>query len=209
MKSLLQQFANVGKRYMPLSAEEVLAKPSSVVLASFANKSTHETWKLLSDNTTIGGSSFATFGLVEEGGEKFGRFEGVLSKEVESNQRRVRSGFAAIKGPTFDPLFPLSEHGHVEVRARCLNGRNYVLNVKVESFNHEDIYQALLEMSPSTEWRTLSVPFDRLVLTGRGRVREVQRKLDGDALLESLGILIADEKDGPFRLDLQYISISP
>jgi hypothetical protein len=71
------------------------------------------------------------------------------------------------------------------------------------------LFQGTLLSPVPGEWHTLVLPLQALWLTGRGRLRERQRKLDGDANLQSIGILLADEKDGPFQLDVASISVHP
>lgn len=54
------------------------------------------------------------------------------------------------------------------------------------------------------EWVVAQLPFESLLLTGQGRIKETQRKFDYDQI-KSIGLSIADGKDGPFALEIEYI----
>jgi hypothetical protein len=71
------------------------------------------------------------------------------------------------------------------------------------------LYQGTLQSPVPGTWHTQVLPLQALRLTGRGRLRERQRKLDGETTLQSIGVLLADEKDGPFQLDIASISVHP
>ena len=195
--------------FTPLSAEALLSKAASHTLAEFPSAAALELWRVVTDSSAIGGSSRASLDVVCERGISFARFSGTLSKEVKGHQKRVRSGFAALQGSLLDPPVCLGEYDHLSIKFRT-DGRPYCINLRVDSFGADDLYQgALLSKGDAEEWITLKLPLRDLALTGRGRLRERQRALDGDFDLQSIGILVADEVDGPFQLDIASVSLHP
>ena len=63
--------------------------------------------------------------------------------------------------------------------------------------------------TPPGQWSTVILPLNRLLLTGQGQIRDVQRKWDKGMELRSLGFTIADGAGGPFRLDVAWVSLVP
>jgi len=195
---------------LPLSAEDLLASAPHVPLVQFSAPSDaamSSLWRVTTDGSELGGASHATLELVQEpSGEvpAFARFSGALSKVVGADQKRFRSGFAALRQSSdFDPPKPLGDMSHVRVILRT-DGRPYVLNLKCDSYSHEDLYQSVMVVSPGS-WHTLRIPLSEFRLTARGRLRECQRELD-NARLQAVGVLLADEEDGPFCVDIASIS---
>jgi hypothetical protein len=91
---------------------------------------------------------------------------------------------------------------------------NYMLNLYVDSFIPGDLYQGYIlpppipegDQSSSSGWITFSLPFHAFILTSEGRVREVQRPLDGMIRLKHIGITAVTEFEGKgaggdFRID--------
>jgi hypothetical protein len=145
----------------------------------------------------------------------FLRFEGITDTTLpKASKKVVRSGFCALRSPDF--ILGGADIGQfynaLEIKCR-LDARIYTVNLKVRTFFVDDLYQSFVTRPPNEqagnnseeEWRTLILPFDEFVLTAFGRMREVQRKLDGGIIIEHIGIMLADGQDGPFQFDLASV----
>lgn len=82
----------------------------------------------------------------------------------------------------------------------------YEVNFEPDSGILNDLYQGYVRTPPG-EWTTLALPLNRLLLTGQGQVRELQRKWDDGMALKSIGFTIADGVAGPFQLDVAWVSL--
>lgn len=82
------------------------------------------------------------------------------------------------------------------------------MNFEPQSGILNDLYQGYVRTPPG-QWATVSLPLNRLLLTGQGQIRDVQRKWDKGMELRSLGFTIADGVGGPFRLDVAWVSLVP
>ena len=88
--------------------------------------------------------------------------------------------------------------------------RRFLLNLKVESFNPDDMYQGAFVLDPAEGWTTLRLPLSDFMLTARGRHLESQRQLDGEILLQSVGLLaLADDERSDFCLDVASVTALP
>ena len=201
----------------PSSPEALLSAASPHVLFAADAPELREQlaeWQVVTD-VDIGGTSKASFELVhlgdgdggDGGGGIAGRFSGSLLKPAAG----VR-GFCALKSPTWAPPRELGEVESIEVRARA-NGaeaRRFLLNLKVESFNPDDMYQGAFVLDPAKGWTTLRLPLSEFALTARGRHLNNQRRPDGDLLLESVGLLaLADDERADFSIDVVSVAAMP
>lgn len=84
----------------------------------------------------------------------------------------------------------------------------YEVNFEPQSGILNDLYQGYVRTPPG-QWSTLALPLNRLLLTGQGQIRDVQRKWDTGMELKSIGFTIADGVGGPFRLDVAWVSLVP
>lgn len=84
----------------------------------------------------------------------------------------------------------------------------YEVNFEPQSGILNDLYQGYVRTPPG-QWSTVSLPLNRLLLTGQGQIRDIQRKWDTGVALMSLGFTIADGVGGPFRLDVAWVAMVP
>ncbi|CAN0245775.1 unnamed protein product, partial [Laminaria digitata] len=115
-------------------------------------------------------------------------------------------GFCGTRPPRRkEPLvLPDGYHG-VEMRIRT-DGRQYEVNFEPQSGILNDLYQGYVQ-TPRGQWTTLALPLNRLLLTGQGQIRDIQRKWDTGMELRSVGFTIADGVGGPFQLDVAWIAL--
>lgn len=125
--------------------------------------------------------------------------------ENQGPKKVVRLGFAAARAYMPWYLQDVSDFDALEIKLKS-DGRRYTVNLQPESFFGDDLYQGYLvvDKMQKGEWVVAKLPFSDLLLTGRGRVKEVQRSFDHDQVT-SLGVSIADDQSGPFRLEVEYI----
>ena len=148
----------------------------------------------------------------------FVRWKGTIDTTIDERSDVQRSGFCAIRSPDF-PYAGADLGGRynaLEITCRS-DGRPYSVNLKVDSFIPDDIYQCFLKIPPTIELGSEICPetggrFDQVVLlfqhfvvTAGGRLRSRQRELDGTIRLQSIGLTLMDGADGDFQFDLARI----
>lgn len=148
----------------------------------------------------------------------FGRWSGTIDTRIDENSDVQRSGFCAIRSPEF-PFGGADLGGRyngLEIMCRS-DGRPYSLNLKVDTFIPDDVFQTFINIPPTIEPSTELCPdtggkFDRVVLlfqhfivTSGGRMRATQRDLDNRVRIESIGFTLMDGVDGEFQFDLARI----
>eukprot|EP00752_Nemacystus_decipiens_P013305 g11785.t1 len=131
-------------------------------------------------------------------------FSGELSPEKAARARV--GGFCGTRSPRREnPLVVPDGYKSVEMRIRS-DGRQYEVNFEPYSGILNDLYQGYVRTPPG-QWSTVTLPLNRLLLTGQGQIRDVQRKWDRGMELRSFGFTIADGVGGPFRLDVAWVSL--
>eukprot|EP00531_Pseudo-nitzschia_arenysensis_P020670 CAMPEP_0116151380 /NCGR_PEP_ID=MMETSP0329-20121206/20064_1 /TAXON_ID=697910 /ORGANISM="Pseudo-nitzschia arenysensis, Strain B593" /LENGTH=308 /DNA_ID=CAMNT_0003647985 /DNA_START=189 /DNA_END=1115 /DNA_ORIENTATION=- len=148
----------------------------------------------------------------------FVRWQGAIDTRVNKEKKVQRSGFCTI----FSPEFPMGgvdlggRYNGLEIMCRS-DGRPYSLNLKVESFIADDLFQCFINIPPTIEPGSQICPgtggkFDRVVFlfqhfvaTAGGRLRARQRALDNSIKIQSIGITLMDGADGDFEFDLSRI----
>mmetsp|Transcript_5080 Transcript_5080/g.5871 ORF Transcript_5080/g.5871 Transcript_5080/m.5871 type:complete len:243 (+) Transcript_5080:212-940(+) len=131
-------------------------------------------------------------------------FSGTLST-VNTRADVARTGFAAARAHLPWYVQDVSDFEGLSIRFKS-DGRRYNINITPESFFSDDLYQGFLLVGPEhkDKWVTASLPFENLLLTGNGRIKEYQRALDHSEL-RSIGVSIADNEEGDFKLEIEWI----
>lgn len=146
-------------------------------------------WRAIND-AVMGGVSRG--GLRVEGG--IGIFSGETS--LENN-----GGFASVRR---DPeAFDLSEHPGLELYVRG-HGRRYQLRLYTDQLSQGAAYRALLQPEAG-EWQRVALPWHEFEAVFRGRRLEDAPPLD-PAAIRQVGVLIADRRPGPFRLEVAWLA---
>ncbi|SDM62457.1 monofunctional biosynthetic peptidoglycan transglycosylase [Franzmannia pantelleriensis] len=96
----------------------------------------------------------------------------------------------------------LSDYAGVVVRARG-DGRTYQLRLYTHQLTDGGAYRALVH-PPAGEWQRIALPWHAFEAIQRGRLLENAPPLAPDDI-QQLGLLIADRRDGAFRLEIARI----
>ena len=145
-------------------------------------------WRAVNDGVMGGRSS---------GGPSFddGRmvFEGVINTNG--------GGFSSVRAPV--QRGALSAANGFKFRVKS-DGRAYKLTMRTDARKgwREVSFQAGIPKTPIGEWAEVMVPFDALEASVFGR--QVRAIFDRDTV-QTIGIILADGIDGPFRLEVEWI----
>ncbi|KAE9047819.1 hypothetical protein PR003_g550 [Phytophthora rubi] len=130
-------------------------------------------------------------------------FTGRLSMDCQPTEVGVvRSGYCAVRASVPPELLL---HGYEGVTMRIMtDGREYRMNVQMESWNPFNLYMGFIR-TPPNEWVDITLPFRDFLLTAKGFVKlDDETELD-PSKLKSVGFAIADQKEGDFELRIQWI----
>jgi hypothetical protein len=163
-------------------------QPDSIVLLDFSRPEAGE-WLVVNDGV-MGGVSSSTMETTASG---TGVFAGELS--LENN-----GGFASVRTSMDVP--GLSRFAGLVLRVRG-DGRHYQVRLRTDDRFDGIAYRAEFQTTPD-EWITVTQPFASFVPTFRGYVPPGAPPLDPDAVRQ-LGFLLADEKEGTFRLEVDHV----
>jgi hypothetical protein len=164
-------------------------QPDSLVLVDFAQPD-EGNWFIVNDGV-MGGVSSSTMTTTEAG---TGLFSGELS--LANN-----GGFASVRTAIAVPN--LSSFAGIVLRVRG-DGRRYQVRLRVDDRFDGIAYRAEFDTAPD-EWTIVTLPFTSFVPTFRGYVPPGAPPLDPDAVRQ-LGFLIADKREGTFRLEVDYVT---
>jgi len=148
----------------------------------------------------------------------FIRWTGTIDTRINKAKEVKRSGFCTILSPEF-PWGGVDLGGRyngIEIMCRS-DGRPYSLNLKVESFIADDLFQCFINIPPTIgpesevcektggKFDQVIFLFQHFVATAGGRLRARQRSLDNNINIQSIGITLMDGIDGDFQFDLSRI----
>lgn len=125
-------------------------------------------------------------------------FEGALS--LENN-----GGFASVRTPTVTNQYNFAGSDGLVLRVKG-DGRSYQLRLSTDARHRGSLvsYQSQFE-TENEEWMEVRVPFQKMKPSWRGQM------LSGHVLdaskVSQLGILIGDKKEGPFRLEVDWLKV--
>lgn len=141
----------------------------------------------------------------------------------------VNMGYAAIQTVEIEPPLDVELYDALQIRIKS-DDRLYVAQLKTDSpyedgaleshssisgaaevliiySNTLDMYQFVIPAPKEAEvnqWREVLLPFDGFILTSRGQIEDPQIPYDGRNTL-NLGFLSAQRRQGPFRLEIEWI----
>ena len=148
-------------------------------------------WQIVNDEV-MGGVSTSSFRVTNG----VAVFRGEVSLENNGGFASVRSSPARQNLAGLDAFV-------VRVRG---DGRRYKFTVRTEIGFDTPIYQCAFSTKRG-EWQEHRLPFKDFVPTFRGRVLTNEPALDPAGVV-SVGFLISDKQEGPFKLELAWIKAS-
>ena len=166
---------------------------SEKILFDFQTATNSAAWQIMNDDV-MGGVSTSAFRITTNG---TALFTGHVS--LENN-----GGFASVR--SLPRRTDLTGCGSFVIRVRG-DGRRYKFTVRTDSNFDSPLYQTAF-VTAKGEWEELRLPFNRFVPTFRGRVLNDVPPLK-PAQVTSVGFLIAEKQDGPFRLEISSIKAAP
>ncbi|MDW7748291.1 CIA30 family protein [Halomonas sp.] len=146
-------------------------------------------WRAINDDV-MGGVSRG--GL--HGEDDVGVFSGETS--LENN-----GGFASVRREP--EAMDLSTYAGLELRVRG-DGRRYQLRLRTDRLFDGAAYRALFQ-PPAGEWQRVALPWHAFEAVFRGRRLADAPPLD-PAAIRQVGLLIADRRPGPFRLEVAWLA---
>ena len=165
---------------------------SEKVLYDFQDRTNSSLWQIVNDGV-MGGVSTSQFQILTNGGAVF---SGLVSLEYNGGFASVRS-LPAHHDLTGCDSFLLRVRG---------DGRRYKFSVRTEAGLDTPPYQ-LAFTTKRREWEEHRLPFKDFVPTFRGRLL-TDVPLLNPAKVSSVGFLISDKQEGPFKLEVAWIKAS-
>ena len=162
-------------------------------LIDFSNASVAG-WRIVNDSV-MGGMSRSTLQEHEDG---YAQFRGTVS--LENN-----GGFASVRARTQRPI-DLSDFKGISVRVRG-DGKIYSLRLRTVKNGRLTRYSYEARFATTSgEWETYKLAYSDFSPVFRGNPVRGNPDLNSDAILE-IGFMIQDGQEGPFRLDVQKLSV--
>jgi monofunctional biosynthetic peptidoglycan transglycosylase len=182
MSLLLVCLPVMGGRVVPAQEKEK-------VVFSFEQQSEIEQWQNV-DDPVMGGLSRSTIGATDKG---TALFSGNVSLENFG-------GFASVRSKNAD--YDLGNYDGVAVRVRG-DGKGYEIILKDETAFGGFSYFYKFN-TPKGDWITVKAPFRDFAARFHGQVLGDRPPIEGRNV-RSVGLLIADKQEGPFRLEINWI----
>ena len=146
-------------------------------------------WSIVNDGV-MGGRSTSKISLTDE---RTALFTGFVSLENNGGFASTRAAFQSLD---------LSAYEGVTLRVKG-DGRRYQLRFRQNGAFDGVAYGVEFKTTPG-EWTEVDLPFETFQATFRGYVPRGSGPLD-PARIRQMGILIGDEKEGPFALEMDWV----
>lgn len=143
-----------------------------------------------------------------------GIFHGVLSTRLPKDGVIKNSGYCNIttvrKQKSFKrkTTYDWSDYNSLVLRVRG-DGRCYALNILEKGFIDllwHNTHHYVLYTRGGPYWQHVKIPFSKFAFGSKGGLNEIQGPIP-DMSVTNFGITVADNKDGPFRLEIDYIGV--
>ncbi len=164
-------------------------KDVNLLVFGFDDPAEISKWRVVNDGV-MGGLSQ---GKIVPTGDRTALFHGVLS--LDNN-----GGFSSTR--TTPTAYNLEGYDALEIRVRG-DGRTYQFRIRTNDRFDGIAYRQTFSTS-SGEWLTIQLPINDFVPVFRGRMLQDAAALSA-AEIRQIGFLIADQQDGPFNLEIDWI----
>jgi len=184
--------SKTGKSSDPIIASkgsEAMAKAKELLIFDFTKPDDRNQWRPIND-TVMGGVSASQLQTTKEG---FALFTGTVS--LENN-----GGFASLQSTPSSYNFTGYEGVAIRIKG---DGKRYKFSIKSNIFLDSPRYEAPFTTDKEV-WATVTIPFNTLVPTFRGRALTNETPLD-ISKVKSFSFLISDKQAGPFRLEIDWV----
>ena len=168
------------------------ADAAEKILFDFQTATNHPAWQIVNDDV-MGGVSTSRFQILTNGGAVF---SGVVS--LENN-----GGFASVRSQPVRADLTGCDSFLLRIRG---DGRRYKFSVRTEAGFDTPLYQ-LAFTTKRGEWEEHRLALKDFVPTFRGRILTDVPPLN-PAKVTSVGFLISDKQEGPFKLEVAWIKAS-
>jgi monofunctional biosynthetic peptidoglycan transglycosylase len=169
----------------------VMAEDIPQTLFDFTGAEASKEWQPVNDGV-MGGVSEGKFKITDK---RTMEFFGTLS--LENN-----GGFASVR--TKAKKLGLVKGDTLVARVKG-DGREYLLNLYLNKPRIAFSYRATVQ-TKKDEWIEAKVPLDQFEATSFGRVMKDAGPVNPDEV-NSLGFMLSDKKAGPFKLEVESISL--
>lgn len=168
-------------------------------------------WVLTCDSDYEEGYSTAKLEMSSTG---TGIFSGILSTRLPKDGKIKFAGYCNIttvpKYKSFkrEVRHNWTEYTHLIFRVRG-DGRCYAVNLNtsgIHDLTWNDMYQYVLHTRGGPYWQLIKIPFSKFVFSSKGRVQDRQPPIELHEI-KSLGITLADDIPGHFKLEIDYIGL--
>lgn len=178
--------------WLLLMGSSVMADDDGLqALFDFAAADAAKGWQVVNDGV-MGGVSDGRFRITDS---RMLEFSGTLS--LENN-----GGFASVRSKARSLGFKQGDVLVVMVRG---DGRAYLMNLYLNRSATAFSYRAAMQ-TKRDEWMEVRVPLDRFEATSFGRAVRGVGAVKPDQI-NSVGFMLSDKQAGPFRLEVQSISV--
>jgi NADH dehydrogenase [ubiquinone] 1 alpha subcomplex assembly factor 1 len=161
-------------------------------LFDFSTATNAPGWQIVDDDV-MGGLSRSSFSVTNGVAMYYGEVS------LDNN-----GGFASVRSSPARQNLTGFEAFVARVRG---DGKRYKLTLRNEAGSDTPIYQCTFTTKRG-EWQEHRLPFKDFVPTFHGRILTNVPALD-PARVVSVGFLISDKQEGPFKLELAWIKVSP
>lgn len=200
----IRNMPEIHRQFSQLNQEEVVWKFDGT-------EKSLDQWVVNCDHDWNYGYSTAKLELSSSGS---GIFHGILDTRVTKDGQTTDAGYCNI---TSTPKFAShtgrtwhdwSYYNELILRVRG-DGRCYLINLLCGKYVNTlwyDAYNYIMHTRGGPYWQVVRIPFSKFLFTKKAQVYEIQPPL-GTVHINNLGITIADKKPGPFRLEIDHISV--